>query len=82
MYNMKKSTRDTTLGTLIEKAEILDLLMKDIQEVGFVLQAKDYKEYLSTYTEIGLSTNNAVFTEKQFNKIRGYVWRRKHDKNN
>lgn len=55
-----------------DKSYILDLVEKGPGELGIVLQAKDYGEYLKTYTDIGEAAEKAVFTEHEFKALRAY----------
>jgi len=52
--------------------QILKLIKRDPGELGFVIQAKDYDEYLSTYIEIDEPVENVVYTEKEFNILKDY----------
>ena len=55
-----------------KKLDILKLIERCPDELGFVIQAKDYDEYVSTYTEIGSPVSEIVYTKKDFNALRKY----------
>lgn len=51
---------------------IWDLVKRDPEEIGFVLQEKNYADYISTYTDIGGKAEDAVYTEAEFDNIKAY----------
>ena len=51
---------------------ILEITSKDPGELGFVIDCKDYKEYVKTFTDIGASIEEVPFTEEEFNTLREY----------
>ena len=72
-----KALKDTYEGAtepvnFDQEAYIWELVKRDPEEVGFVLQAKTYEEYLATYTDIGGKAEDAVYLETEFNAIKHY----------
>ena len=55
-----------------KRLDILSLIERCPDELGFVIQAKSYDEYVSTYTEIGSPLSEVVYTKKEFNALRKY----------
>ena len=55
-----------------EEAYIWDLVKRDPGEIGFILQAKTYEEYVATYTDIGGKAEDAIFNETEFKAIKAY----------
>ena len=55
-----------------EEKQVWNLVKKHPDELGFVLQAEDYSEYISTYTDIGMKAEDADLTEEEFNVIKNY----------
>ena len=53
-----------------KRLEILDIIDKHPDELGFVFQEKTYENYVRTFTEIG--EEPAGFTEEEFNKLKEY----------
>lgn len=51
---------------------ILEITSKDPGELGFIIDVKDYKEYVKTFTDIGASIEEVPFTEDEFNTLREY----------
>lgn len=52
--------------------EILELIKRDPGELAFVVDAVDYDDYVRTYTEIGGSPEDAVYTKEEFTTLRSY----------
>lgn len=62
-----------TLRTELEDyLAILEITSKDPGELGFVIDCKDYKEYVKTFTDIGASIEEVPFIEEEFNTLREY----------
>jgi len=55
-----------------DEAYIWDLVKKHPGELGFILQAKTYEEYVATYTDIGGKPEDAVYTELEFNNLKAF----------
>ena len=57
-----------------KRLEILDIIDKHPDELGFVFQEKTYENYIRTFTEIGEEPTG--FTEEEFNKLKEYygIW--------
>jgi len=55
-----------------DDAYIFDLIKKDPEELGFVVQAKNFEEYISTYTDIGGKAEDAVYNEIEFKALKSY----------
>lgn len=54
------------------EGQVWDLVKKHPGELGFILQCKDYAAYIATYTDIGGSTEEAAYTEDEFNSLKAY----------
>lgn len=55
-----------------EDAYILDLIKKYPYELCFVLQLKDYKQYLASYIDAGGDESYADLQEHEFNALKNY----------
>jgi len=51
---------------------IFDLIKKHPDELGFVLQERDYEAYKDTYVGAGGSPEDAELSEQEFNAIKAY----------
>ena len=51
---------------------VWDLVKKHPGELGFILQAKTYEEYVATYTDIGGKPEDAVYSEQEFNNLKAF----------
>lgn len=51
---------------------IWDLVKRDPGEIGFVLQEKNYADYISTYTDIGEKPEDATYNEHEFKALKDY----------
>lgn len=54
------------------ESQIWDLVKKHPDELGFVLQAKTYDEYVKSYTDIGSSISDVAYTVDEFNSLKLY----------
>ena len=55
-----------------EDAYIFDLVKKHPGELGFILQCKNYDEYVATYTDIGGKAEEAAYTDHEFKVLKDY----------
>ena len=56
-----------------EDAYILDLIKKHPEELGFVLEANTYKDYIATYETVSANPEkDAELTEQEFNNLKKY----------
>lgn len=60
---------------LKEEAEIFNLIKKYPDELGFVLQERDYAAYIDTFG----ASDEVVLTEEQFYKLKTYFTKIKED---
>jgi len=67
MYNQEE-----ILVKFDEEAYIWDLVKRDPEEIGFILQAKTFEEYVATYTDIGGKAEDAVYNEHEYNSIKAF----------
>jgi len=51
---------------------IWDLVKKHPGELGFILQAKTYDEYLATYTDAGGTIDEAAYNEHEFSVLKDF----------
>jgi hypothetical protein len=51
---------------------IWDLVKKHPGELCFILQAKTYKDYIATYTDVGGSAEEAVYNEHEFGALKDF----------
>ena len=57
---------------LVDIAIILDLISRNPGELGFIIDSKDYDEYLKTYTDAGGSEEEAVYSSQEFWQLKNY----------
>lgn len=55
-----------------DESYIWDLVKKHPGELGFILQAKTYEDYIATYTDIGGTPEEAAYTELEFNNLKAF----------
>jgi len=51
---------------------IWDLVKKHPGELGFILQAKTYEDYLATYTDAGGTADEAAYNEHDFGILKDF----------
>ena len=51
---------------------IQSLEQKHPGELGFILQCKNYDEYVATYTDIGGQAEEAAYTDHEFKVLKDY----------
>lgn len=68
--------RNKGFEVLKEEAEIFNLIKQYPDELGFILQEKDYSAYIDTFG----ASDDVILTEEQFNLLKNYFTKLKERK--
>ena len=60
------------LSTVEKELQIFALVNKAPGELGFILDCKDFNEYVETFTSIGGSVDDSPYIEEEFNVLKNY----------